>query len=111
MALLPQPFLALSRRAPKPAMIFLITTRAGRHTLDEYLASEGLPERDVLSSMTYDELRRRATGDELPAGVYVFADIERLGRTAEASAAEIWSRLQSDPSRCLTLNRPGTTLR
>ena len=89
-------------------MIFFLTTPAGRHVVDEYLCWKGEGDRGFLRSVPYGKV---PSSGLLPSGVYIFADIERLGPGAEKAAGNLWERLQADPSRWLTLNRPGRTLR
>ncbi|HVZ79270.1 MAG TPA: hypothetical protein VHE12_00560 [bacterium] len=91
-------------------MIHFLATRFGLHTIDEYLAGAGAPDRDILKPVPYGHPLLRSAG-EPPPGVYLFTDIERLSPAEEAQAGELWERLQEDPARWVTLNQPGRTLR
>ncbi len=89
-------------------MIFYLTTQVGRHTVDEYLIGQ-MGDRDILRSVVYGE---SLLADRVPpTGVYIFSDLERLRPREEIIAQELWKTLQTDPSRWLTLNHPGKTLR
>ncbi|HET9868920.1 MAG TPA: hypothetical protein VFR02_00270, partial [bacterium] len=92
-------------------MIFFLTTRFGRHTVDEYLAWKGAPAREFLKPVTYAQAARTWGKTDPPPGVYIFADLERLSPEAQQGAERLWERLQKDPERWLTVNRPGGTLR
>jgi hypothetical protein len=103
-----QPFFPLAGLLRNITLIFFLTTLWGRHTIDEYLIA--VPgDRDIIRPMVYGDA---LLADSVPPpGVYIFADIERLSPGEEIIAQKFWEKLQSDPSRWMTLNRPGKTLR
>ncbi|MCC6624682.1 MAG: hypothetical protein IT385_25760 [Deltaproteobacteria bacterium] len=92
-------------------MIVVVTTPQGRHTIDSYLALGGASVRDVLTVWTYPELAARRARGPLPAGTYVFADVERTTARTRAEAADIWQELQADAARWRTLGHPERTPR
>jgi len=94
-------------------MIVVLTTPAGRHTIDAYLAYGGASVRDLLTVWTYPRaLRELARAPEaLPAGTWIFTDVDRLGEAGRARATALWDALQADRARWRTANHPALTLR
>jgi hypothetical protein len=57
--------------------------------------------------LAYEELPAPAA---LPDGVYVFADVDRIGPEATAAGAALWEALAARGPRVRLLNRPGVSL-
>lgn len=82
-------------------MIFFLLTRVGSHTIKGYLRrlqEDALP----LQIGCYEDIEPDA---ELEAGVYVFADLERLSAATKKVAVRLRTRLESEPGK-LCLNDP-----
>jgi len=92
-------------------MIAFVTTRAGRHTIDDYLAGIAVNLRRLVTVWTYEDLARRFAAQTLPNATIVFTDIERLTATEAERAAHICDALAATPERWRTLNHPRRTLR
>ncbi len=88
-------------------MIHFLTTRRHGYTLRQHLAWFGKGATDRFSVLSYGELFRRRS---LPAGVYVFADLERLCPRNRDRAAHV-HRCLAASNRCRMLNDPARTLR
>ena len=71
-------------------MIFYLVTAAGDHTVSASLPHCGAELRARLQVMTYERLFRSA---RIPAGSYVFSDIERLTPHQAERAALAWRAL------------------
>jgi hypothetical protein len=87
-------------------MIFFVTTRKHGYTLRHYLDSFGESLRRRFQPMSYGALFRQRS---LPAGAYIFADLERLCPRNRDLAGHYWMAL-SDSGRCQLLNDPARTL-
>ncbi|MEX1075715.1 MAG: hypothetical protein WED27_04605 [Pirellulales bacterium] len=88
-------------------MIFFLTTHRHSYTLGQYLDSFGGRLRGRFQQLSYGELFR---SEFLPAGTYVFADLERLCPRNLSLAGHVWKSLAAS-KRCRLLNDPAQTLR
>jgi len=89
-------------------VIHYVVTAPHTYTLDPYL-DEWAPEMaSCIDVITYEELPGRA---ELPTGVYIFSDLERLSAGQTAAAVQAYKQLSVAGDRVKLLNHPGRGLR
>jgi hypothetical protein len=86
--------------------IHFVTTRRNERPIRKYLFGFGAPLRGRLRPVRYEWL---LGARRLPAGTWVFADLELLSDAERARAAEVWHQLEASGSRLL--NHPLRTLR
>lgn len=84
-------------------MIYFLVRRYWRDTIDGFLESSGAALRDRLRVITYERALR---SQRLPAGRYIFADIERLEPREAEIAAELHAALCARPDLPHPLNHP-----
>ena len=84
-------------------MIYFLVRRYWRDTIDGFLESSGAELRDRLRVITYERALR---SQRLPAGRYIFADIERLEPREAEIAAELHAALCARPDLPHPLNHP-----
>lgn len=89
-------------------MIFYVTTKKHRYTVDEFLATWGQAFSGRLEPIGYDTLFRRRS---LLAGSYIFSDLERLSPEELERAAGAWSALHSSGRAGRLLNHPTRSMR
>jgi hypothetical protein len=89
-------------------MIFYITTKKHRHTLDEFLATWGKELVGTIVPVGYETLFRMHT---LPVGSYIFADLERLSPEDLERAALVWTTLSSSGRDVRLFNHPLRAMR
>lgn len=87
-------------------MIYVVVTAAHRYTIDDYLAEGGAPVADCVQSVSHECLLAQ---DVLPAGVYIFADLERVPPREAEQLAVVWQAL-ADAGLPL-LNHPTRSMR
>ena len=85
-------------------MIFYVATRSHRYTMSLYLDGLGRAVRDRIRIVAYEELRGR-----LPAGAFIFSDLERLTPWWRGFATRVHERLVAGGRR--VLNDPARSLR
>lgn len=89
-------------------MIFYLVTAAGDHTVSASLPHCGAELRARLQVMTYERLFRSA---RIPAGSYVFSDIERLTPHQAERAALAWRALAESGLPVRLFNHPTRSMR
>lgn len=83
--------------------IYYLCTEPHRYVVEKYFSTWGRTIAPCVRIITYGELLAQ---DRLLSGVYIFADVERLGRVQRALAADICDQLNERPQSFLTLNYP-----
>lgn len=86
-------------------MIYFITTSGHTYTIGRHLQAWG---RELVGRVQAISYRRLLSTSSFPHGIYVFADIERLGSRATSRATELYRRLRFEGS--TVLNDPGKVL-
>jgi len=86
-------------------MIHYLCTARDPRVFEEYLESDGLAVAPMIRTRTYDEV---LASDFVPAGTYVFADIECLSPERAQWLARVWRELERSGSRLL--NHPTRSL-
>ncbi len=84
-------------------MLYFLTTRDHRYTLNEYRSGRGQAVRDRITIRPYEARNIRLT-----TGTYIFSDLERLSAWQRRRAGRLARRLRS--AGCQTLNDPDTSL-
>ncbi|MGI9456281.1 MAG: hypothetical protein ACR2NU_06945 [Aeoliella sp.] len=88
-------------------MIYFLTTRKHRYTMDVCLRTDGKQLTSRVQMMSYGHLFLQK---RLPVGVYIFADNERLDDKDRERAAFVWDQLDAD-GRSRLLNHPTRVLK
>jgi hypothetical protein len=88
-------------------MIIYFVNAANRETMDLYLKSWGASLRPMIKIATYDRLPALPT---LPAGTYIFSDLERMNPIQRALATEVWNQLSAAGPNVRLLNHPAQAL-
>ena len=84
-------------------MVVFVTLQEGARHVDLLLRCYGHQHARRLSEITYHALAQR---DEVPAGVYVFCDRERMSEGQRMLAARLWARFQTAEASVRLLNNP-----
>jgi len=74
-------------------MLYFLTTRKHRYTMEICLRSDGKPLASFVRQLSYSSLFLRK---RLPRGCYIFADIERLSDADLVRAEYVWDKLAED---------------
>lgn len=89
-------------------MIFHLATSAHFYTSAAYLGSWGKSLASQMKVLFYENL---TSTRRLPAGTYIFSDIERLDPAQAEMAAQIWQDLSNSPYQLRLLNHPTRSMR
>ncbi|WP_159783478.1 hypothetical protein [Sodalinema gerasimenkoae] len=89
-------------------MIYYLVTREYSQTINLYLEGKGSCFARDVTPIYYEELK---TKKRLPAGVYIFSDIERLSPEQAQYVSWIWEDIKQSSSGSLVLNHPTRSLR
>ena len=89
-------------------MIYYVVTREYSQTINLYLEGKGSQFSRDVTPIYYEELRNKK---RLPAGTYIFSDIERLSPEQAQYVSWIWQDLKQSGSGSLLLNHPTRSLR
>ena len=84
-------------------MIYYLVTAEHSYTMESYLQSWGRKLIDRIQLLFYEELPKLR---RLPAGTYIFSDLERLSPQQKAFAAEVWKQLAATGNGVRLLNHP-----
>jgi hypothetical protein len=84
-------------------MIFYLVTSQHHHTIRRYLTSWGQEIDEKVRLVPYTMLPGRR---EVPAGAYIFSDLERLGTVQRTLLNEVWTRLAELGDQVSLLNHP-----
>ena len=87
-------------------MIYFITTGAHSYTIERHLQAWG---RELVGRVQPVSYQRLFSATNFPRGIYLFTDIERLGKRIASRAAEIYRRLRFEGS--IVLNDPSKVCR
>lgn len=89
-------------------MIHYLVTAAGHATITDYLRTRGRALAGRIRPLLYEHLPlvRR-----LPAGTFVFADVERLSPEAALEAVAVWDALAAEDGAVRVLNHPTLSMR
>jgi len=89
-------------------MIYFLLTARHNYTIRQYLRSWG---RELTSRMQVIPYSALPANRELPAGTYVFSDIERLTAVQRPLVEGVWERLAKAGDAVRLLNHPGRSMR
>lgn len=89
-------------------MIFYVVTRQHFYTVIKYFETYGLSLASRPKLLFYDQLTNTS---QLPAGTYIFSDIERLSPTDAERAAQVWKDLSKAGEQVRLMNHPTRSLR
>jgi len=89
-------------------MIFYLATEAHLYTTDVFLETLGRELAGRIRPLSYERAARMAS---LPAGSYIFADLDRLVPARTRQAAALWRALRENRPGCRLLNDPIRCLR
>jgi hypothetical protein len=90
-------------------VIHVVTSRWGRHTIHEALATAFWDVRDRFRPWTYEDLHRDPPA-RMPRGVWLWTDLERLDTARLAWATTVSRGMAQNPWAYRQLNRPGKVL-
>lgn len=88
--------------------LFYLATREYAEAMSAYVMRFGGAPGSRMAFLYYEDLPRLT---ELPAGTYLFADLERLRPRQLELAARVWEQLAKEPARARALNDPRRALR
>ena len=88
--------------------MFYVLTRQDTNTVVKYFEIYGKQLAPRSKLLFYDELTNVS---QLPAGTYIFSDIERLDPRSAEQAAEVWEKLSQAGEKVRLLNHPTRSLR
>jgi hypothetical protein len=89
-------------------MIYYLVTSANFYTTTAYLKTWGKDLATHLELLFYEQL---PTTKQLPAGTYIFSDIERLSSSDAELVAQIWDSLSHAGNGLRLLNHPTRSMR
>lgn len=89
-------------------MIFYVVTRQHFYTVIKYFETYGKNLASRPRMLSYDQLTHTR---QLPAGTYIFSDIERLSPTDAELAAQVWEDLSKAGEQVRLMNHPTRSLR
>lgn len=89
-------------------MIFYVVTRQAFNTVTKYFETSGKNFSSQPKLLFYDQLTNTR---QLPAGTYIFSDIERLSPIDAERAAQVWEDLSRAGEQVRLLNHPTRSLR
>ncbi len=89
-------------------MIFFLSTKHNRQTIDRYLGSWGKSLRPIIQPVAYENFLQKK---QLWEGIYIFADIELLSDNVRAKVLEKYNLLRSSYPSSLLLNHPMESMR
>lgn len=89
-------------------MIFYVVTRQHFYTVIKYFGTYGRNLASRPKLLFYDQLTNTR---QLPAGTYIFSDIERLSPTDAERAAQVWEDLSQAGEQVRLMNHPTRSLR
>ncbi len=87
--------------------VYYLYCRCNQNPIRHYLAATGCARLRDLTPVRYESLARKR---RLPAGAYIFADIELLQGEQKQRVTDIYGHLERDPGRYVLFNNPSLTL-
>ena len=90
------------------SMIFYLVSETHSYTINSYLTSWGIGLASRMRTIYYEELYRMK---RVPAGTYIFSDIERLSPQQAEQVAGIWKKLANSGIEARLLNHPTHSMR
>lgn len=87
-------------------MIFYLVTRGDRRTINRYRQSWGRPLHDRITPYPYEDVWKTS---RLPAGTYIFADLERLSIAEAEATVAVWDAVTG--AGMTALNHPTRSMR
>lgn len=89
-------------------MIYYLVTREYSATINLYLEGKGNQLSGQITPLYYEDLIKRRS---LPAGTYIFSDVERLLPEPAQNIAWLWADLAKSEHQCTLLNHPTRSFR